>query len=90
VPFRDPQAIAEQVLYLLNNETERHAMRKRAYLYGREMVWPKVAARYMESFERARAARARSPRAVFVARTPGHAPGGVAPPQPGPRALDDR
>lgn len=69
VPFRDSQAIAEQVLYLLNNEAERHAMRKRAYLYGREMVWPKVAARYMESFERARQARAYSPRAVFVART---------------------
>jgi hypothetical protein len=32
-------------------------MRKRAYLYGRQMIWPQVAARYMESFIRARAER---------------------------------
>ena len=32
-------------------------MRKRAYVFGREMIWPKVARRYMESFERARAER---------------------------------
>ena len=57
VPFRDPAALAEQVIDLLDNEAKRHAMRKRAYLYGREMVWPQVARRYMESFERARAER---------------------------------
>jgi len=31
------------------------AMRKRAWKAGREMIWPVVAQRYMESFERARA-----------------------------------
>ena len=55
VPFRDAQAIAEAVNWLLDHETERHAMRKRAYLYGRQMVWPEVARRYLESFARARA-----------------------------------
>jgi hypothetical protein len=30
-------------------------MRKRAYLFGRDMIWPQVARRYMGSFERARA-----------------------------------
>lgn len=55
VPFRDPVALAEQVIELLENEAKRHAMRKRAYLYGREMIWPKVAHHYMESFVRARA-----------------------------------
>jgi glycosyltransferase involved in cell wall biosynthesis len=54
VPFRDPAALAEQVIDLLDNEAKRHAMRKRAYLYGRQMVWPQVARRYMENFERAR------------------------------------
>jgi hypothetical protein len=29
-------------------------MRKRAYLFGRKMVWPVVARRYMESFDQAR------------------------------------
>ena len=57
VPFRDPAALAEQVIDLLDNEAKRHAMRKRAYLFGREMIWPQVARRYMESFERARAER---------------------------------
>ena len=57
VPFRDPAALAEQVNHLLDNEATRHAMRKRAYLYGRDMIWPQVARRYMESFQRARAER---------------------------------
>ncbi|MCX5800518.1 MAG: glycosyltransferase family 4 protein [Candidatus Eisenbacteria bacterium] len=57
VPFRDPPALAEQVIDLLDNEAKRHAMRKRAYLFGRAMIWPQVAHRYMESFERARAER---------------------------------
>lgn len=54
VPFRDPAALAEQVIDLLDNESKRHAMRKRAYLFGRAMVWPIVARSYMESFKRAR------------------------------------
>ncbi len=54
VPFRDPAALAAQVIDLLDNEAKRHAMRKRAYMFGREMIWPQVARRYVESFERAR------------------------------------
>jgi len=54
VPFGAPDAISEKVIYLLDNEAERHAMRKRAYMYGREMVWSKVAQHYMDSFEQAR------------------------------------
>lgn len=57
VPFRDPPALAEQVIDLLDNDAKRHGMRKRAYLYGREMIWPQVARSYMESFQRARAER---------------------------------
>ena len=57
VPFRDPQALAEQVIDLLDHEARRHAMRKRAYLFGRDMIWSQVARRYMGSFERARVER---------------------------------
>jgi glycosyltransferase involved in cell wall biosynthesis len=57
VPFHDPAALAEQVIDLLDNESKRHAMRKRAYLFGRAMLWPIVARDYMQSFERARAER---------------------------------
>ncbi|HEX8992274.1 MAG TPA: glycosyltransferase family 4 protein, partial [Anaerolineales bacterium] len=54
VPFRDPPALADAVNDLLDNEAKRHAMRKRAYLYGRQMIWAEVAQRYMDTFERAR------------------------------------
>ncbi|MDQ1267105.1 MAG: hypothetical protein QG635_2258 [Bacteroidota bacterium] len=54
VPFRDPESIAEQVIRLLDDEQNRHAMRKRAYLFGREMIWSKTAQHYMESFQKAR------------------------------------
>ena len=64
VPFEDPGAIAEAVLQLLENDGERHAMRKRAYLYSRETTWPKTARAYMASFQRARSERALQPRAA--------------------------
>jgi glycosyltransferase involved in cell wall biosynthesis len=54
VPFHDSKAIAEKILFLVENEAERDSMRKRAYLYGRNMIWPIIADRYRESFERAR------------------------------------
>ena len=57
VPFQDSNAMASQVIELLDNESRRHAMRKRAYIFGRDMIWPQVARRYMESFERASADR---------------------------------
>jgi glycosyltransferase involved in cell wall biosynthesis len=53
-PFADPEALAQNVVKLLNDDTERHALRKRAYLHGRQMIWSEVAARYGESFARAR------------------------------------
>ena len=54
VPFGDPKALADEVIDLLGNESKRHAMRKRAYLFGRDMIWSQVARRYMQSFEHAR------------------------------------
>lgn len=54
VPFNDPAALAKEVIALLENESERHAMRKRAYMYGRSMIWSEVARRYMKSFKSAR------------------------------------
>ncbi len=66
VPFSDPQALAEQVIELLDNESKRHAMRKRAYIFGRDMIWPQVARRYMKTFERARAERRHFAQAEFA------------------------
>ena len=67
VPFDDPDAIADQTLELLDHSTARHAMRKRAYLYARDMVWSRVAQKYMQSFERIYNERLRNPRATFSA-----------------------
>lgn len=69
VPFRDPDALADAVLSLLRDEAGRHAMRKRAYLLGREMVWSHVAHLYMESFQRARRARLERPIRPLAMRT---------------------
>jgi glycosyltransferase involved in cell wall biosynthesis len=67
VPFDNPQAIAEKTIELLDNGTACHAMRKRAYLYARDMVWDRVAQQYMGSFERVYNERLRKPRATFSA-----------------------
>jgi glycosyltransferase involved in cell wall biosynthesis len=68
VPFQNPSAIAQKTIELLDTPAIRHAMRKRAYLFGREMVWKRVAQGYMESFGRVRSDRMQSPRVQFSAR----------------------
>ena len=65
VPFEDPDAIATAAIELLDNEVARHAMRKRAYLYGRDTVWSKAAESYMSTFVRARTDRMLTPRIAF-------------------------
>jgi len=74
VPFRDPEAIADRINALLDNEPERHAMRKRAYQYGREMVWSRVARQYIESFERARRGRAENQQTAYPVQAIGNNP----------------
>ncbi|MBP7829614.1 MAG: glycosyltransferase family 4 protein [Kiritimatiellae bacterium] len=70
VPFRDSAAVAETLNDLLTNETARHAMRKRAYAFGRSMIWPAVAAQYLQVFEEVRSERSRLPRPVTTGRAP--------------------
>jgi glycosyltransferase involved in cell wall biosynthesis len=67
VPFNDPNAIAAKTIELLDDDTRRHAMRKRAYLHARDMVWNRVAQKYMGTFERVYNERSRNPRATFLA-----------------------
>jgi len=68
VPFQNPGAIAHKTIELLNTPAIRHAMRKRAYLFARDMVWSRVAQGYMESFARVRKNRMENPRVQFSAR----------------------
>jgi glycosyltransferase involved in cell wall biosynthesis len=66
VPFRDPHAIAEGVCAYLDDPILLQKTREQAYLVGREMIWPAVAQRYLESFQRARADRKAAPRKAFA------------------------
>ncbi|MBO0938934.1 glycosyltransferase family 4 protein [Fibrella sp. HMF5335] len=65
VPFGDSEAIADQVINLLTDEPMRHAMRKRGYLMGREMIWENVIKQYAESFGQARLERMRASQSLF-------------------------
>jgi len=68
VPFQNPEAIAHKTIELLDTPAIRHAMRKRAYLFARDMIWKRVAEGYMESFARVRGDRLENPRVQFSAR----------------------
>lgn len=50
VPFRDPAAMATAIGDLLDDDVARNAMRKRAYVSSRSMVWREVADRYYRLF----------------------------------------
>ncbi|MDY6988895.1 MAG: glycosyltransferase family 4 protein [Thermodesulfobacteriota bacterium] len=62
VPFNDPGAMAEQVIDLLDNATERHTIRKKAYTFCRQAVWKEVSRKYLEVFNQVKVERARRPR----------------------------
>jgi glycosyltransferase involved in cell wall biosynthesis len=69
VPWRDPGAIAGAINELLGDEPKRSAMAARAAHYGRDMIWPRVAQRYYETFSRAREEYAVRRRSAFDAKT---------------------
>jgi len=62
VPFRNSEKIAQEILDLLGNGSKRHALRRNAYQYGREMVWPEVAKKYFKTFRKAAKIRQNIPR----------------------------
>lgn len=66
VPFQDAPAIAEGVCTFLGDPVRLERTRATAYQIGREMIWPAVARRYLESFRRAGADRKAAPRKAFA------------------------
>ena len=62
VPFRNPDAMAEQIIGLLDNDVDRHAMRKKAYMFSRDAVWREVSRKYLRVFSEVRQTRTRNPR----------------------------
>ncbi|WP_338875678.1 glycosyltransferase family 4 protein [Spirosoma sp. SC4-14] len=54
VPFGDSEAIADEIIKLLTDEPTRHAMRKKGYMMGRDMIWERVIQGYASAFAKAR------------------------------------
>ena len=69
VPWRDPSAIAAEIVGLLDEPEKRMNLRRRAAEHGRAMLWPAVGQSYLRTFERARKEHAHRARSAFRART---------------------
>ncbi len=65
VPFNDSTELARAVGDLLDDETTRHAMRKRAYTHSRGAVWAEVGRRYLDIFAGVRWERQHRPRRLL-------------------------
>lgn len=79
IPFRNAQAISEGVCNLLDDPVRMETIRHDAYALGREMIWPAVARRYLQTFQQARANRNSMPRAAFAGWTLGSRPSELPP-----------
>ena len=62
VPFKNPDAMAEQIIDLLDNDVKRHTIRKKAYTFCREAIWKEVSRRYLQVFSEVQLNRSRHPR----------------------------
>jgi len=69
VPWRDSESIGREVSALLGDNDKRLLLGSRAAEYGRDMGWPIVADRYMESFDRAIAGHMQKRSSAFQAQT---------------------
>lgn len=69
VPFADSQALSREVAGLLCDDERRLSMGAEAYRLGREMIWERSAAKYMESFQRTRLGRQDQPHKPLAVRT---------------------
>lgn len=50
VPFKNPDLIAKRINELLDNPEKRRAIEKKAYAYGRTMIWSNVALKHLNLF----------------------------------------
>jgi len=62
VPFHNPDAMAKQIVDVLEKDVERQAMRKKAYIFSRDAVWKEVSRKYLQVFSEVRQNRTRNPR----------------------------
>jgi glycosyltransferase involved in cell wall biosynthesis len=79
IPFRDSGAIADSVCTLLDDPARMDQIRHRAYEASRATIWPAVARRYLESFERAKSEHRRVSENVLAKETQATRPGKLPP-----------
>jgi glycosyltransferase involved in cell wall biosynthesis len=58
-PFRDHAQLAREVTDLLDHPDKLRAIQRKAYDYGRQMIWSNVGSRYIEVFEQVQLHRSR-------------------------------
>jgi glycosyltransferase involved in cell wall biosynthesis len=68
-PFKDSESLAQNITELLENERGRNAIRKRAYLFCRNMIWKEVGSSYLRLAREILEERSRQPRPVFFVRS---------------------
>ncbi len=66
IPFKDGKRLAGVVRELLADDRERNAIRKRAYMFGRSMVWSEVGRSYFELATGIFAERRHKPRSFAI------------------------
>ena len=76
VPWKDSNAIAREVVGLGRDPARYRTMRARAAAHGRDMTWPAVARRYVDTFSRALANDTRRRRSSFDTQTLASRPAG--------------
>lgn len=79
VPFRDSKAISEAVCGLLDDGEHLERIRLRAYEASRASIWPAVARRYLETFNRAKSAYTKAPEGVLAKFSQATRPGKLPP-----------
>jgi len=62
VPFKDSDALADALIDYIDNESERHITRKRAYDFCRSAVWNEVARSYLDTFAEVKHSRSLHPK----------------------------
>ncbi len=70
VPFRNPDALAKQIIDLLDNDIKRNRIRKKAYTFCREAIWKEVARKYLQVFAEARQERSQHPHPMYSLKIP--------------------
>ncbi len=66
VEFGDSEAFSHEVSRLIDDELERHAIRKRAYAFTRHSIWSEVGQRYLELFAEVAEERRSKPRHILI------------------------